>query len=109
MTYYRIQPADRDTADLLDEATWQSCNWSDPWAEPRYGVSVCGSLDDLVDYFRAASGYVDDTMVVVELLGDLSDEDDEDAHVGALLVCPSRIVSVEPVTTDLLARIYPED
>lgn len=105
MTFYRIQPADRDTALLLDETTWQSCNWSDDWAEPRYGVSVCDSIDALVDYFRTAGGYVDDTMVVVELIGCRSGEQDEDHAAGAILVCPTRIVSVTPVAADLIDRI----
>lgn len=106
MTYYRIQTADRDTALLLDESTWQSRNWNDEWAEPRYGVSVCDSIDGLVEYFRRAGGYVDDSMVVVELVGCRSDDEDEDHAAGAILVCPTRIVSVTPVTDDIIDRIY---
>lgn len=106
MTFFRIQPADRDTALLLDEDTWQSRNWNDAWAEPRHGVSVCGSIDELVDYFRTVAGWVDEDCVVVELDGYHSDDTDEDAHVGALLVCPTRIVSVTPVNAELIDRIY---
>lgn len=105
MTFYRIQPANRDTADLLNEDTWQSRNWNDEWATPRYGVSVCDSIDTLVDYFRTAGGYVDEDMVLVELHGYRSDDTDEDHHAGAILVCPTRIVSVTPLSADIIDRI----
>lgn len=105
MTFFRIQPADRDTALLLDEDTWQSRNWNDEWAPARYGVSVCGSVDDLVEYFRIAGGWVDET-VLVELDGHYSHDTDEDAHAGAILICPTRIVSVIPTPDDLIERIY---
>ncbi|GAA2360714.1 hypothetical protein Cme02nite_37980 [Catellatospora methionotrophica] len=106
MTFFRIQPADRDTALLLDEDNWQSRNWNDEWAPARHGVSVCGSIDGLVEYFRTAAGWVDEACVVVELDGYHSDDTDEDAHAGALLVCPTRIVSVTPVSAELIDRIY---
>jgi hypothetical protein len=106
MTFFRIQSATRNLADLLDESTWESRNWSDEWAPARHGVSVCGSIDGLITYFQAASGWVDEDCVVVELDGYYSHEDDEDAHAGALLVCPTRIVSVTPVSDELIARIY---
>jgi hypothetical protein len=106
MTFYRIQPAHRDAADLLDKTTWQSRNWSDAWSEPQYGVSVCDSIDSLVQYFRRAGGYVDDSMVIVELVGYRSYEQDEDHEAGAILVFPTRIVSVTPVSDDILNRIY---
>lgn len=106
MTFFRIQPAARDTADLLDESTWESRNWNDEWAPARHGVSVCGSIDELVSYFRTASGWIDTDCVLVELDGHYSHDDDEDAHAGALLVCPTRIVSVTPVSDELIDRIY---
>lgn len=105
MTFFRIQPAARDTADLLDESTWESRNWNDEWAPTRHGVSVCGSIDDLVGYFRVAGGWIDDC-VLVELDGYYSHDDDEDAANGALLVCPTAIISVTPVSDELIARIY---
>lgn len=39
MSYYRLQDADRDPAELLDPAL----QWSEPWSgggDPRRGVSV---------------------------------------------------------------------
>jgi hypothetical protein len=60
MTFYRIQQADRDAADL----------------------------------------------VIVELVGYRSDEQDEDHEAGAILVCPARIVSVTPISDDIVNRIY---
>ena len=108
MTFYRIQPADRDVADLLDETTWQSRNWNDEWAEPRHGVSVCDDIDALVEYFRTAGGYVDEDMVLVTLHGYRSDDQDEDHENGAVLVCPTRIISAVPVPADIIARIDEE-
>lgn len=108
MTFFRIQPADRDLDDLLDETTWQSRNWNDEWAEPRHGVSVCDDIDTLVTYFRTAGGYVDESMVLVTLHGYRSDDIDEDAENGAILICPTRIVSAVPVPADIIARIDEE-
>lgn len=102
---FRIQPADRDAADLLDESKWQSRNWHDEWSEPRHGVSVCEDIEALIEYFRVAGGYVDEDMVLVTLEGYRSDDQDEDHESGAILICPTRIVSVVPVPADIIARI----
>lgn len=109
MTFYRIQPADRDLDALLDESTWQSRDWNDPWAEPRRGVSVCDDIDTLVGYFRSSGGYVDEDMVLVTLHGSRSDDVDADHRLGAILICPTRIVSAVPVPADIIARIYEEE
>lgn len=108
MTFYRIQPADRDPSSLLDESTWESRNWHDEWAPARYGVSVCDSVDALIDYFRTAGGYVDEDMVLVTLHGYLSDDQDEDHENGAILICPTDIISAVPVPADIIARIDEE-
>lgn len=108
MTFYRIQPADRDAQLLLDERTWQSRNWNDEWATPRHGVSVCDDIDTLIDYFRTAGGYVDEDMALVTLHGYIADDQDEDHENGAILIHPTRIVSVEPLSADIIARIDEE-
>jgi hypothetical protein len=110
MSFYRLQDADRDAAELLDPAH----QWSEPWGggDPRRGVSVCWSTDRLTDYFqhhaRGGIGYDEDflsTLVLVELDGAPSDEEDEDAHRGAELIIPTRIVSVVPLPADMIAEI----
>lgn len=109
MSFYRLQDADRDTAELLDPTH----QWSEQWGgngDPKQGVSVCGTEWALTDYFaaRVDCGYDADflaTLVVVELDGDLSDEADDDAVEGALLVFPTRIVSVRPLDADMAAAI----
>lgn len=63
---------------------------------PRRGVSACESIEDLAEYFDGHSGLVSAGSVVVELEGELADDDDFDAD--AVLVFPSAIVSVTPVT-----------
>lgn len=139
-TWMRLQPADRNPADLLDETTWQAraweplytrcadCNgrgetWTDPdWPDTcttcggageiediRHGVSVCSDIDALVDYFTGrdiahSADYVD-RLVVVELEGQQSHDDDHDAHDGAYLLLPTRVVSVRPVPDELRAVI----
>lgn len=108
MTFYRIQPADRNVDTLLDESTWQSRNWNNEWAETRHGVSVCDSIDTLIDYFRTAGGYVDEDMVLVTLHGCLSHDQDEDHENGAILICPTGIISAIPVPADIIARIDEE-
>lgn len=108
MTFYRIQPAGRDLDALLDESTWQSKDWNDPWSEPRYGVSVCDDIDTLVEYFRIAGGYVDEDMVLVTLHGYRADEQDHDHERGAILIRPIRVVSAVPVPADIIARIDEE-
>lgn len=109
MSFYRLQDADRDATELLDPAQ----QWSEQWGgfgDPKRGVSVCGNEDQLADYFaaRVECGYDADflaTLVIVELDGDLSDEADDDHAEGALLIFPTRIVSVRPVPADMIAAI----
>jgi hypothetical protein len=109
MTFYRIQPANRYLPDLLDEDTWQSRNWNDEWAKPQYGVSVCDSIDALVEYFQASGGYVDDSMVLVTLYGEMADELDVDHEYGAILIWPSEIVSAVQLPYEIINRIYEEE
>jgi hypothetical protein len=73
-------------------------------------VSVCGSEQAVVDYFAAHAdcGYDADflaTLVMVEVTGSLSDEEDEDAAEGALLIIPTKVLSVRPLADDEIAAI----
>lgn len=103
--YYRIQHADRDVALLLDPAHQTSTSYTT--GTERAGVSVCPSLEELAEYLAQAGVPFDATCVVVAVRGDLSRDDDEDADLGALLVHPTKIVSVEPMT-DRLADLISE-
>lgn len=109
--WYRLQDADRDATTLLDPTHHWSSNWGGT-GDPRHGVSVCGTEQHVIDYFahHAAQGIGYDTdflaeMVIVELAGDLSDEQDEDAHRGAHLIIPTEVVSVRPLTDAEIAEI----
>lgn len=62
----------------------------------RRGVAVFPSREGLYRYLAWKDADVEER-VVVELAGDLSDDQDLDADHGALLVFPDRIVSVEPL------------
>lgn len=103
MSWYRVQSADRDTADLLDpEQQWSESYCTD---RVRHGVSVCGDLDTLADYLAETGIPFDETWVLVELDGCLSDEQDEDHHLGCRLVLPDEIIKVSAIAP-VLDRIY---
>ena len=108
--YYRIQTADRDVADLLDPEQQWSYSWCDEEREPRHGVSVCDSIEALATYLaQCGIPYGDGEWVVVEVEGTFSRDEDEDAHLGALLVHPTAIVSVSPMGEgmfDLIGAAY---
>ena len=111
MSYYRLQDADRDVAELLDPDHQWSCTWGG-LGEPRRGVSVCATVQLVIDYFArlAAHGIGYDAdflagLVLVELDGEPSDEEDHDADQGAELIIPTEIVSVRPLTADEIAEI----
>lgn len=110
MSFYRLQDADRDATELLDPAKQWSENWSGG-GDPRHGISVCGTEDALADYFAKhwAGQDIDEdflaTIVLVEVAGPLSDEEDEDAADGAYLILPTSIASVRPVPADMIATI----
>jgi hypothetical protein len=111
-TWFRLQHHSR-TETILDPATWESTSWSDIDSDTRRGVSVCTDLDDLVDYFAECEcdygpEYID-RLVVIELEGSLSEDDDFDADRGAYLIYPSRIVSVQPVPDELRAVVAHQD
>ncbi|MEV8439203.1 hypothetical protein AB0425_17650 [Actinosynnema sp. NPDC051121] len=123
MTYFRIQPAARPVAELLDQATWESRQWfgekyvdcchdtdcpdcdgTGEREDVRRGVSTCASIEDLVAYFRQVGVEFDDT-VLVELDADRADDLDHDHELGAVLVHPYRIVSTTPTPEHVIDAI----
>ncbi|MGC0364828.1 hypothetical protein ABH922_002812 [Rhodococcus sp. 27YEA15] len=103
MSYYRVQAADFDTAALLDPELQVSESYSSD--DVRTGISVCDSLEELATYLAGSGVPFDATSVVVELDGPDSDDEDEDAHLGARLIMPTSIISVTPITDTLLDLI----
>lgn len=106
-SYYRIQDAGRDVAALLDPAQQTSLSYSTD--TERHGVSVCDSIEALATYLAQSGVEFTAQSVVVEVTGPLSDDTDEDANLGALLVLPTAILSVEPMTArlaDLIDAAY---
>lgn len=122
-TYYRIQPASRRVEDLLrpghiscamvgrlerrcdecngygtdmDDNTCTACRGKGHVEDVRAGVSVCADIETLAAYFTSRSLNVAGD-VLVELEGEESEDEDHDAADGALLIHPTRIVSVTPV------------
>lgn len=74
----------------------------------REGVSCCPTLDVLYAYFRGRHANLDNC-VVVTLEGELADEEDWDADAGAVLIRPTRIVSVEPLDPAVIEEIEAEE
>ncbi|MFI2667565.1 hypothetical protein [Micromonospora carbonacea] len=105
-TYFRIQTADRNPSELLNPEHQTSGNWHDIESLARIGVSVCDSRESLAAYL-AQSGipYGSGEWVIVELRGDLSDDDPCDAEYGELLIHPTEIVSVSPMGDEFLDLI----
>ena len=102
-SYYRIQSAGRDPQALLDPAQQTSVSYCDD--TERHGVSVCDSIDELAAYLAQSGLPFDTDYVMVEVEGSWSEDTDEDAHLGARLVIPTAILSVEPITARLVAAI----
>jgi hypothetical protein len=102
-TYYRIQRAHLDPKLLLDPAHQTSLSYCTD--TERRGVSVCDSLEALAGYLAATGIPFTADDVVVGLDGDWSTDVPEDEHLGELLIHPTRIISVEPMTDRLDALI----
>jgi hypothetical protein len=107
-TYFRIQTADRDPADLLIAENQVSYHWNeiDSTEYTRRGVSVCATLEDLARYL-AGSGipYGAGEWVIVELAGPISDDTPYDAEYGEILIHPTEIVSVRPMDDEFFELI----
>lgn len=109
-TWYRVQDATRTLTDLLDPELQVSHSWTpggdeDDAETNRRGVSVCDSIENLVLYLAGPGegiGY-GDGWVIVELTGDLSE--DEPLDPGEHLVHPDAIVSVRPMDDEFFNLI----
>lgn len=96
MSFFRVQHPDRNTADLIDPEQQVSVSYCTDTV--RQGVSVCRSVEELAAYLVQTGIPFDHTWVVVEVTGTRSADEDEDAELGALLVHPTEIISVAPIT-----------
>lgn len=92
------------TYDTDEECT--SCRGQGEVEDVRRGVSCCTSLEALRDYFADRDVNTEGD-VVVELEGELSEDDDWDAASGAVLIYPRQIVSVVPVEKDFQRSFKP--
>ena len=74
----------------------------------RDGVSVFPDLENLYRYMVRRNAELDEGTKVVALEGLPSEDRDFDADEGALLVHPTRIVSVEPFDRERIAKLRSE-
>jgi hypothetical protein len=106
-SFYRIQTADRDVADLLTTEGQVSHYWGQ-FDEVVEGVSVCESLEDLAQYLAGAGSGIpfgDGEWVIVELEGDRLATVATDAAYGEALIRPTAIVSVAPMGDEFFDMI----
>lgn len=104
MSFYRIQSNRRPVESILEADNQFSINYCDA-ADVRAGKSVCGSVEELAEYLAQTGIPFDDTYLLVELDGYASDDNDADAHMGAVLVHPTRIISAETLTDEFFDMI----
>lgn len=115
-TYFRVQSGDRDVNELLDPAEQRSRLWTsgarfddDAYTEhDRVGISVCDSRETLAAYLADAGAgipYGAPGWVLVELTGDISDDQPLDAQAGELLIHPTSIINVEVIPADFFDMI----
>lgn len=111
-TYFRVQSGERDASYLLnaDEQTssaWHHHHLDNP-ATTRHGVSVCASREELAQYlatYGEGIPFGSKGWVLVELTGDISDDQPLDAEGGELLVHPTEIVSVALIDDEFFEMI----
>ena len=104
MSYYRIQTSAYPVEMILDPEHQTSENYSNP-EDIRAGKSVCASVEDLAEYLDQTGIPFDDSYLLVEVDGYASDDEDADAHMGAMLIHPTRIVSAEPLSDEFFEMI----
>lgn len=90
--FYRLQ--DPKYLDTLTDGNQTSESYVD--GSMRAGKSVMRSIEELAEYIANSGVQFDDHWVLVELDGDFSDEQDEDAAHGVELVHPTEIIDVQP-------------
>lgn len=97
-TYFRIQPADRPN--ILDPENQTSTSWNDLGDDDRIrrGVSVMWDRDDLAEYLAQSGIPFTSDWELLEVEGYPSEDEDEDAALGAELIIPTAIISREPLS-----------
>lgn len=105
MTYYRVQLASRDAADLLDPGYQFSHAYNGNQRLTRAGVSACSSLEELAEYLVSGqAGALDvrhGNWVIIEMDADETGDGAVDEY--EVLVRPTRILSVTPVGDEFFA------
>lgn len=103
--YYRIQSQDRPN--ILDPQNQISYSWNDQGDDERarIGVSVCDSREELAEYIAQSGIPFEDSWEILEVEGQPSEDEDEDAHLGARLIIPERIVSRESLADGFAEEI----
>jgi hypothetical protein len=107
-TYFRVQPAGRDILDGPQTSRAWHRSDTEPQPTDRAGVSVCGSREELATYlatFGEGIPYGQPGWVLVELRGEISDEQPLDAEGGELLVHPTEIVAVAEIDDEFFELI----
>lgn len=101
---------DCDGRGEVDGERCARCRGTGEIEDIRRGVSCCATVEDLAAYFAGRSATIVAGMVMVEIDGELSDDEDHDAGDDGdpVLVIPSRIVAVTPVPEAVLAAIRGE-
>lgn len=93
MSFYRIQSY---SPEALLEGTQTSLSYSTD--TEREGKSVCRSIEELAAYVAQTGMSIDwADALLVEVEGTYSRDDDEDAHLGAYLIHPTKIISATPL------------
>lgn len=96
MIFFRInQPGDAPER-ILNPEDQISHSWNNE-EDVRHGVSACESVEELATYLAQVGIPFDDNCTLIEFEGTYAAEDDHDAHLGAVLTIPTRIVSVRPL------------
>jgi len=99
-TYFRVQPADRDILDGAQTSRAWHRSEAEAQSTDRSGVSVCGSREELAAYlatYGEGIPFGQAGWVLVELRGDVSDDQPLDGEGGELLVHPTEIVAVAEI------------
>lgn len=103
MSFYRLQdPAHLDTLTQPGQLSYSYKTY-----EPRNGKSVCDTPEELADYLATSGVQFTGDWVLVELDGDYSEDDDEDADLGVTLIHPTKIIQVTPFDTFLTDYLSP--
>lgn len=111
-TYFRVQPGDRNPADLLDHTNQISRAWhdfeGDTTERTRTGVSVCDSRETLAAYLATVGQgipYGEGGWILIELTGTLSADQPLDAEHGEYLIHPTAIVNAAPIDDEFYETI----